>query len=154
MGPVGIGTAVEHVVTEAARLLEILQREHSALMGRDTAAIEQITHEKQQQIARLEESSRQQTSSLHSAGYTEGSIKADSWIKQHHRELLPSWQKLQTLLSRCKQQNQINGGIIEANRRHTQLALGVLLGKPQETQTYGAGGCTTGIGYSRSIAKA
>ena len=154
MGSVESGTVLEHVTAEATRLLEVLQREHAALTGRDPAAVEQITNEKHQQLARLEEASRQQASALRSAGYVDDKVKVEGWIKQHHRNLLPSWESLQNLLSRCQQQNQANGIVIETNRRHTQLALGVLLGKPQETQTYGAGGNTTHGGNSRSLAKA
>ena len=44
--------------------------------------------------------------------------------------------------------------MIEISRRHTQRALNILLGKPEEAELYSPGGATRASGYTRTLARA
>ncbi len=148
----------ERVIADAMRLLAVLQHEHTLLSGRDASAIEQVAQEKQQFLAQLDASGRAHSAALRAAGYVEGTQSMQHWLRQVDKhtssQLTPLWQRLESLLTACHRQNQLNGGVIEISRRHTQRALGILLGKPEEAELYNPGGATSGHGFSRTLARA
>ncbi len=148
----------ERVIADAMRLLALLQHEHTLLSGRDASAIEQVAQEKQQFLAQLDASGRLHSAALRSAGYAEHTQSMQDWLRQIDKntgsQLTALWQRLESLLTACHWQNQRNGGVIEISRRHTQRALGILLGKPEETELYNPAGATSGTGLSRTLARA
>lgn len=158
MQPGQISEHFERVIADAARLLAILRREHTLLTGRDPSAIGQIAYEKQQHLAQLEESSRQHSAALLAAGFQQHTLRMQDWLRQYAKDtghdLTPAWRQLESLLTDCRHQNQLNGGIVETSRRHTQRALSLLLGKPQETELYNPDGATASSGISRTLARA
>lgn len=147
----------ERVIADAMRLLAVLKHEHSLLSGRDATAIERVAEEKQHYLTQLDASGQAHAAALHAAGYTERTQSMQDWLKQFDKRtgsrLTPLWQQLESLLTACQQQNQLNGGVIEISRRHTQRALSILLGKPEETELYSPGGATHGGGFSRTLAR-
>lgn len=148
----------ERVIADAMRLLAVLQHEHTLLSGRDASAIERTAEEKQHFLAQLDASGQAHSAALRAAGYAEHTQSMQDWLRQLDQhtgsQLTPLWQRLESLLTACRQQNQINGGIIEISRRHTQRALGILHGKSEETELYSPGGATCGTGFSRTLARA
>lgn len=148
----------ERVIADAMRLLAVLQHEHTLVSGRDASAIEQIAQEKQQFLAQLDASGRAHSTALHAAGYTQHTQSMQDWLRQVDKntgsQLTPLWQRLESLLTACRQQNQLNGGVIEISRRHTQRALGILLGKTEEAELYNPDGATSGSRFSRTLARA
>ena len=149
----------ERVIADGMRLLAVLQHEHTLVSGRDVSAIERIAQEKQQFLAQLDASGRAHSAALNAAGYTQHTQSMHDWLRQVDKntgsQLTPLWLRLESLLTACQRQNQLNGGVIEISRRHTQRALGILLGKPEETELYNpGGGATSGTGYSRTLARA
>jgi flagellar biosynthesis/type III secretory pathway chaperone len=148
----------ERVIADAMRLLAVLRHEHTLLNARDASAIEQIAQEKQQYLTQLDNSGRAHSVALRAAGFVHGAQPMQDWLRQTDKrtgsQLTPLWQRLESLLTECREQNQRNGGVIEINRRHTQRALGILLGKPEETELYNPGGATSATGYSRTLARA
>ena len=148
----------ERVIADAMRLLAVLQHEHTLLSGRDPTAIEQATQEKQHFLAQLDASGQAHNAALRAAGYTEHTQSLQDWLEQLDKctgsQLTPLWQRLESLLTACHRQNQLNGGVIEISRRHTQRALSILHGKPEETELYSPGGATSGTGFSRTLARA
>ncbi len=147
----------ERVIADAMRLLAVLQHEHTLLSARDLSAIEQVTQEKQQFLAQLDASGQAHSAALRAAGYTQGQ-SLQQWLRQIDKDtgsrLTPLNQQLESLLTACHRQNSFNGGVIEISRRHTQRALNILLGKPEEAELYNPGGATRGTGYSRTLARA
>lgn len=148
----------ERLIADAGGLLAVLQREHILLSGRDPAAIEEIAREKQRYVTQLHVSGQAHAAALRAAGYLPTTPTLQDWLRQRDRHsgsrLIPLWQQLESLLTACRQLNQLNGGLIEINRRHSQRALGILLGKTEETELYSSAGATQGSGYSRTLARA
>ena len=156
--PVALDVHFERVIADAMRLLAVLQHEHILLSSRDPAAIEQVAQEKQQFLAQLDASGRAHSTALRGAGYVEHGQSLQDWLRQVDQRsgsrLTSLWLQLESLLTACHRQNQINGGVIEISRRHTQRALGILLGKPEEAELYNPGGATRSSGFSRTLARA
>lgn len=147
----------ERVIADAMRLLAVLKHEHSLLSGRDATAIERVAEEKRHYLTQLDASGQAHGAALRAAGYTEYTQSMQDWLKQLDKragsQLTSLWQQLESLLTACHQQNQLNGGVIEISRRHTQRALSILHGKPEETELYSPGGATRGGGFSRTLAR-
>ena len=156
--PTGLDVHFERVIADAMRLHTTLQHEHALLAGRDPYTIEQVAQEKQKLLAQLDSSGRAHSAALSKAGYSPSKQSLQDWLQQadkHNGSQLSSlWRRLESLLTECHQQNQLNGGMIEIRRRHTQRALSILLGKPEETELYNPEGAARGAGISRSLARA
>ena len=127
-----------------ARLLDILCEEHRALTNRDIETLGRIVHEKKQQVIELESLARERDAILRELGFTVGREGIESWLHQRSNgAALGLWKELQDLLLRGRQQNRINGGLVEINRRCTQRALGLLQGQPPEQEIYGPTGVSS-----------
>lgn len=154
----GLDVHFERVIADAMRLHAALQHEHTLLAGRDPYAIEQVAQEKQALLAQLDTSGRAHSAALSKAGYAQSTQSLQDWLQQADKhsgsQLTSRWRRLESLLTECYRQNQRNGGMIEIRRRHAQRALGILLGKPEETELYNPEGAARGSGISRSLARA
>ena len=51
-------------------------------------------------------------------------------------DLVPLWDELQNLLRRCRQQNLVNGGVIEMSRRLAREVLATLRGTVPGSEVY------------------
>jgi flagella synthesis protein FlgN len=149
--------SIEHILADAAAMLDVLRREQQALIAGDVTAIETVTAEKHQQLARMEITSRDHAAALAAAGFPPGMNATPSWLAASAappaRDLAPAWREIQSLLAQCQALNRANGGLIETHRRHTQRALSILLGAPADTTLYGPGGAATADGISRTWAR-
>lgn len=124
-----------------AHLLELLREEHRALASRDMTALDRIVRKKSQQVAELETLGHDRDTLLKTCGLVAGREGIESWLRQRSNSTaIRLWEELQHLLIRSRQQNQINGGMVEINRRYTQRALSLLQGQPLDQETYGPTG--------------
>lgn len=124
-----------------AHLLELLRQEHRALASRDMAELDRIVCKKSQQVAELEALGRDRDTILKTRGLDAGREGIESWLRQRSNSAaIRLWEELQNLLICSRQQNQINGGMVEISRRYTQRALSLLQGQPLEQETYGPTG--------------
>lgn len=148
-----LDAALRNEIGAVAALLEILRQEQRALAQRDAAALDRIVPEKQRQVAGLETLGQSRTSALRAAGVT-GDINAVAARLRSDERLSRPWRELLALLEQCRRLNQINGGMVEANRRYIERALAVLSGQTAtDSETYGPSGAARAGLASRVNAK-
>jgi flagellar biosynthesis/type III secretory pathway chaperone len=145
---------LEQELIYVRELLDILAQERDAL-GHDRAKFESISMHKSEVITKLEQSSNRRTALLQDAGYAADKQGMDTCIQwcDNKNVLLSRWQELLNLTSQCRDNNHVNGMIIESSRRSIHQALSILYGQPANN-VYSASGQSEEGGLSRTIAKA
>lgn len=139
-----------HVACMSA-LLELLGREHQALLGSEAAALEQVSSEKSRAVAQLQKLSLQ-LSALPGIG---GGAALEQAIARAGGELLRLWQELMTLAARCQQANITNGALIDARQAQVRWTLRHMLGGgTSAARTYGRSGISRDDGARRILASA
>lgn len=122
----------------AERMLEVLGLEREALARRDFPAIEQAAAEKERLIAALESLAERHTALLRSGGVTvSGGKLGEALERSGMPDLIPPWDEFQDLLRRCRQQNLVNGGVIEMSRRFAREVLATLRATGPSADLYG-----------------
>ena len=133
----GLAELLRAELARAGRLREVLALERDALGRRDFPAIEQAAAEKERLIAALESLAERQTALLRAAGFPGGNTSLrENLQKTGMADLLPLWDELQDLLRRCRQQNLVNGGVIEMSRRLAREVLATLRGTVPGSEVY------------------
>lgn len=112
----------------ANALLEILEKETSAVAEGDVDQLNGLVRQKTQRCAELDGLGREMQRWL--AGKS-----LDSWLEDQDEPVRTQWQQLSDTLRRCQRTNDANGLLIE--RRQTEIE-GLL--KPRGGTTYGATG--------------
>lgn len=132
-------------------LLDTLQQEQIALLGKNASAIDHALTNKQQPTANLDKTSQQREAYLRqnnfpatAAGMLDCIEKQDP---QGHHQLGSLWRQLNALGIQCLQQNHLNGNIIASRRLSVQTALTILRGsEPGHLACY----TPTGQGQTKS----
>lgn len=142
-------------MTDATRLLELLDAEHAA-----TAALAEAIEGTHADLANdspdllLAASGRlgQLTGALAEAermrSETFEALRSgdESWEsvleRQGDARLTRRWSEITSLLQRCRERNAVNGGIVELQLHHVRRALDVLQGRAPDGDTYGRRGET------------
>jgi flagellar biosynthesis/type III secretory pathway chaperone len=135
-------------------LLDILTQERDAL-SQDSVKIEAISTHKAEIITRLEQAGNLRTALLQDVGYAADKQGMDTCIQwcDNNNVLQSRWQDLLNLTTQCRDNNHVNGMIIESSRRSIHQALSILYGQPANN-VYSASGQAEEGGLSRTIAKA
>lgn len=129
----------------AYQLLAALRKEREALGNRDLDATGETAREKEALITRLEDLAARQNELLALAGIDPGTRDLDGALKTAGLgALLERWQALLDVLAQCRQQNLINGGIIEMSRRFAQQVLDSIRGASPDGRLYGPDGDAKG----------
>ena len=138
------------------QLLKTLKQEHEVLISGDVDALLKTTENKQQLLHKLE----CHMDSVNGFVRKEG-LGVDIAALQEVIEKLPAnnplqkqWLTLQQLSKECQDQNEINGGIVTLNQRHTREALNILKGNQSTGDTYGKQGTANSSALSGTLAKA
>ncbi len=154
----GLSELFEAALCDTALLLATLQEEFRALSRPDAVTIEEIVARKRELIARLEDESARRAVMLRAAGYADGTADMREWLGQvdntPDRRILRLWQDFTVMLRKCQQQNQINGRVIDVNRRRVHDALCILRGTELDSGLYDPRGSTQAPGASRPITTA
>lgn len=133
----GLAELLRAELARARRLREVLTLERDALGRRDFPAIEQAAAEKERLIAALESLAERQGTLLRTGGILGGNASLrENLQKTDMVELVPLWDELQDLLRRCRQQNLVNGGVIEMSRRFAREVLATLRGTVPGSEVY------------------
>lgn len=151
-----LGPLLQREFDDSVRLLEVLGNEQTALGSRNVGAIEALTRDKQTQLAQIEQTARERTAITQSAGFApdgDGMRALLRWC-DNDGSLTRAWKQLLNQARRCRDQNLVNGALIETSRRHTRQALGILRGTTVEDAIYNPHGATAPGVDSRSLAKA
>lgn len=128
----------------AQQLATILETERNALTQSDGAELDQCIRAKQPLIKQLEQLGRQRDLILKTAGFPSGKQGIQAFIVNQTDMEATALNKLLSQLkleaARCREHNQINGGIVNVNRQYLQRALNILRGRDPEISAYGPGG--------------
>ncbi|RKZ88486.1 MAG: flagellar protein FlgN [Gammaproteobacteria bacterium] len=128
----------------ASQLLEILTAEREALMKSESDVIEKMTANKHPLTVQLEQLGRQREAILQAEGFSADKDGLEAFIANQNDVVA---QQLQSLLKQlretayaCRDNNQINGGIVNVNRQYLHRAMSVLRGRDMNITSYGPGG--------------
>lgn len=128
----------------AQQLAVILETERNALTQSDSAALDQCVRAKQPLIKQLEQLGRQRDLILKTAGFPAGKQGIEAFVANQSdnqaRALASLLDQLKVQAKRCRDHNQINGGIVNVNRQYLQRAVSILRGRDPESSAYGPGG--------------
>ncbi len=141
---------------DGSALLAALADERDALARREIAALEPLATSKEALVHKLDrhEAARQQL--LATAGYAndgEAMLQCLDWCDSTGA-MRGHWDEILTTLARCRDQNQVNGGVIDLSRQHMQRALEILHGQGGQGRVYDPKGHTGNSLPGRSLARA
>ena len=159
-----LAALIEREAAEAARLLEALTSERSALAVNDSDGLTAATTEKTAVLGQLEliEKDRRRLLQRVAVGATHAEMQSYVELLARSAETRPlsrvlhqHWRRLTTTLQQCRDLNLANGRIVAAMQTRVQQALNLLRGGRGTVATYGRTGSTqlTGTG-ARELARA
>ncbi|WP_438970325.1 flagella synthesis protein FlgN [Methylophaga sp.] len=128
----------------SSQLSQLLQQEREALKNAELSQITLLNQQKQPHVVQLEQLGRQREQLLKAAGFPAGKAGLEAFIanhpesEAHHLSSLLS--KLRVVAKSCRDNNQVNGGIVNVNRQYLVKAISILRGRDPETSSYGPGG--------------
>jgi len=141
-----------------SRMLGIFGGERIALSHREFDALPGYAEEKAALVAQLETRDGECRALLESAGFDAKSTGIEQYLREHDaKQIAPLpdlWRQLSALLAECRDQNRINGGIIELSRQHIELSLALVRGCDTDGSGYDPKGKTHYHPPSHSLAKA
>jgi flagella synthesis protein FlgN len=128
----------------SAQLLEILLAEREVLVKSEGEMIMAMAKKKQPLTAQLEQLGRQRDSILQSEGFSANKEGLYAFVENqepNQQMLLNQELKLlKTTALACRDNNQVNGGIVNVNRQYLHRAMSVLRGRDMNISSYGPGG--------------
>ena len=131
---------LQEIVNYLQQLLLALDNEHKALVDKNIDSIKSIAEEKIVLMEHLEDLNKERRSLLDNAGLDITSTGVGDFLQNSKSPRAPQmkalWDEVSNISKQCDKQNNINGIIIESNKRHTENALSILQGKPPNTELY------------------
>jgi len=128
----------------ASKLLIMLKSERDMLTKSDVDAMAEVTDKKQPLVVLLEQMGRQRETILQAEGFSAGKDGLAAFIanqtEQHSRILNTMVDGLKVTAKACRDNNQVNGGIVNVNRQYLQQAMNILRGRDIAPSAYGPGG--------------
>lgn len=153
-----IKVCLEDEVKYANGLLELLSAERNALAKNNGKELENIAQQKRKLAEQLELSAGRRTNHLLE---TSGMASTDIRDYLNHcaptengQELNTLWQQLSDSLNQCREQNRLNGSILESSQRSIKQAIALLQGQGQEGELYGRAGKTVSSTPGHSFTRA
>lgn len=139
-----IRSTLQAELQHSEQLAQLIASERQALTQADSEALATCIGQKQPIILQLEQLSRQRDRLLNMAGFPTGKSGMEAFIANQQEDDAIALQQLLILLRKtarhCREQNQINGGIVNVNRQYLLRALTILRGRDPESSAYGPGG--------------
>ena len=158
MATADISLLLRDIAEHLAQLMRTLESENTALANNDLDGIIQAANDKNRLFEFLEELENERHALLVAAGLDFDSTGIMAYLARDsartRNEATAIWQQIETLTRQCRKQNQINGIILEKNRRRTEKALAILKGQTPQAATYTASGETCHSQSRNSLAKA
>lgn len=128
----------------ASALLVILKNERQSLTESNAEVMNTMTVEKQPLVVKLEQLGRQREAILQAEGFSSGKEGIEAFIENQTVADATELNSILTSLKRaaqaCRENNQINGGIVNVNRQYLQKAMSILRGRDVNATAYGPGG--------------
>ncbi len=132
--------AFQSELAAVVRFIEILQREHAALMNVDVNALMTITPEKLKQAEQLNQLAQSRVSSLASLGIASDRPHVETWLTTQASNMTEVWNALIEAARTAQQLNQTNGTLIESQLKNNQQVLNTLVSAANQSSVYGADG--------------
>lgn len=149
---------IEQQIESAQKLVDLLERERTALEGKDPDLIASVVSEKQTLLTALSQLEIERERMLASLGIDNTPEAFEQYIQQSGsgNQLSSRLEELKTVLDSCFQMNRVNGGIAELSYHYLSHSLAILRGgEGQNETTYDTHGKTSGSGDAqRTLAKA
>lgn len=148
--------ALEQDVENAAKLVALMEDEFRALQERDLSALDKALGEKQAALDLLNRSANHRTALLASKGLP----PSREGLRQFARELpdcehlVELADRLSDLLKQCRDNNQRNGQMIQANQTFVKGLLNVIQGSDEVPALYNNHGSTTHSSRMNPLTKA
>lgn len=137
-------TVLQAEYKTSADLLESLKLERQALIDADIDKINELSDKKQPLVLQLELLSKQREAILQSVGFNADKAGIAAFISnqpaKQSQMLKMVLDKLRSIAQACRQQNQLNGGIVNVNRQYVQRAMSIFRGRDVNADAYGPGG--------------
>ncbi len=154
INPALIKDLIDSDIHNANELLNLLNREKSALEARETGQLKNLLPEKKQVLATLEKNAQTRRDILKQLGKKDSNENWRSLVK--HLELTPIWEKLELSLKRCQDLNQVNERVISRSQQTVGRLLEIFRGQIGQTNVYNEQGSTRTQhhGLSRTITTA
>lgn len=149
---------LEEISSYLQQLLNALNNEHKALSENDHKSLHEISEEKILLMEHLEDLNKERRVILENAGLDITSTGIEDFFqnttsaKAPHMKAL--WAEVSKVTRQCDKQNNINGIIIEANKRHTENAISILQGKQQNTELYSKNGESIKSSHKQTLIRA
>ena len=140
----------------ASRLLATLEQQQQSLVESHPERIEasaNASHSCIQELDQLEQKRNALAARLGYAADHDGMEGLIRWC-DYDGTLGIQWRKLLELARRCRDCNQVNGAVVDINRRRVRQALGILRGQQSDAELYGRSGQSAPDTLSRPLAKA
>lgn len=150
-----LGVAVDRETESARALLDHLTAEQR-LLSSDPQGLEVSLPEKQRLLQQQERLAAERAAVAAQLGAppTRPGMERLLISLTHDHPLHQKWQELMELARECQTRHQINCATLALRRHVVHRALGILVGAPTQSATYGANGHSDRGGMSRSWAKA
>ena len=142
-----------------AELSIVLDKEYQALAEQDFEKIQQAIVDKEQLSVKIEALEQNRTELQQENGYQPNAQATHQFLtdisENGDDNLLTLWEMITDLAEKCQEQNQINGIIVDNNKRQIAQALSILQsGFTEQTELYGADGSSVCSQQNTTIAKA
>jgi len=122
------------------QLLALLNEEHSALENSNIEKLAEFATTKQLLVENLEDLETERKNILSQAGLDLTKTGVADFLSRDNttskNETNALWDDIAELSRTCEEQNNLNGIIIEGQRRRTEIALQILQGKSTESELY------------------
>ncbi|MCW8931224.1 MAG: flagellar protein FlgN [Gammaproteobacteria bacterium] len=121
------------------QVIQLLKTENTAIVERDIQVIDHLLDKKLMLLSKLEQLDKQRQHIFEQlSGISYSNNNFSHFMKQHpSQEIQQIWQQVKAKLPECKQQNEINGRMINIRKDNTDQVLQILSGRPQNNpQTY------------------
>ncbi|MBQ0724269.1 MAG: flagellar protein FlgN [Cycloclasticus sp.] len=144
----------------SSQLNDLLKQEKISLEIPDSDNLLALSTVKKRLVSELEKNTKTTHVFLKKINVTRGLYQLNDFISQlkltdTKRLMTDLWSEVQRFSIDNKKQNEVNGSIIELNRRYTQRSLAVLRGQLGVTSTtYGSNGQSMSSKISRNITTA
>lgn len=149
---------LQEITSYLQQLLLALKNEHKALSENNIETIQVIAAEKILLMEHLEDLNNERRTLLELAGLDITATGIGDFLQNTSSPRAPLmktlWDEISKLSSECDKQNNINGIIIESNKRHTENALSILQGKQQNTELYSKNGQSIKASHNQTLIRA
>ena len=139
----------------AEKLAAVLKAERQILQQRDQHQLATLIGEKEQLLAKLDQSAKLRSQWLQQLGFKPNAEAWQTLIEQQQDSaLLETWKSLSSAVRDCRELNEVNGRLIGRSQQTLTKLLNIMRGTSASPQLYGSDGNTQNRSESRCFTQA